>query len=625
MLRGLKFASQAGIRIPNRFKAWRRIVQDRTLAVAAPKFLNSRSEIFVLGSCFANEIRHVLETSNLVVHPAIDTEIAELMPAAVKLEPAWGRWDERVHYQCYTPFSIQQEIAQATGGWSADDLAIFQSKSEGKTAYWDPYRRSVYAYSEENLLRIRTIMNERIRVGLQRADVIVFTLGFVEAFRVRQFGGFAAEYNTAFRSKLEFYNGDYEASYGAMIDACNRILGKYPDKRIIVTVSPIPLNRTFSDNDVITATMRAKSILRTVADKLEYEFENVYYWPSYEYVMWSGEGFRDNDLRHVRSDTVFEITSAFGDSFFSGDVAQRMKTSFKSRQDRNEIRESERHCKSNSQTANADGGDNRSASGLPTKIYFWRQRRNLKRALDRLLLGQNELAVLHGTRSHDLYEEYGDREMREYERGICRALKAGRLARIPYKDVRACYIAPVVDQIESLGAKLQRSVKVVEIGCGNGTNLMLLRQCFPNGLSLAGIDISPSRIHEGKKYWGAKLANVDMQTASATDLHLYEADSFDLVFSICALEQIPYRLHEVVSEMMRISNGKIVCVEPVYEFGNDVQRLYNVTADQCRTLLAELSRPELHLEQCGLMPVLHNPLNPVGLLRATKKPKKPQL
>ncbi|MEL6680565.1 MAG: GSCFA domain-containing protein, partial [Pseudomonadota bacterium] len=86
----------------------------------------------------------------------------------------------------------------------------------------------------------------------------------------------------------------------------------------------IPLNRTFTQLDVISATMRAKSILRTACDEMQARYDNVHYWPSYEFVMWSGEGFREDDVRHVRREVAHEITRSFCRAFFDPADATRI-------------------------------------------------------------------------------------------------------------------------------------------------------------------------------------------------------------------------------------------------------------------------------------------------------------
>lgn len=326
MLKDLKFIPLKGKEIKKHFKIWSRIASDQVLPTPSYDFFNEETEVFVIGSCFANEIRSVLERVEITVHPKIDSEIAPLFPEELKVAPSWGGWDERVHYQCYTPMSIQQEISQALGDWEMEDEAVIETSKDGKSIFWDPYRRSVYANSREDLLRIRSMMNERIRDGIAKANFIIITLGLVEAYRLKNFSGYAAELIPAFMKETNFENLSYEQAHAAVADVCDKINNAYPDKKIIISVSPIPLNRTFAATDVITATTRGKSILRVVADAVVEKRDYVFYWPSYEYVMWSGRAFREDDLRHVTPEIVNEITSAFLSSFFSEKVAQKLGT-----------------------------------------------------------------------------------------------------------------------------------------------------------------------------------------------------------------------------------------------------------------------------------------------------------
>ena len=68
---------------------------------------------------------------------------------------------------------------------------------------------------------------------------------------------------------------------------------------------------TFTKNDVYVANMESKSLLRAVAGQVCREEENVHYFPSFEIATaLHGKGHNE-DGRHVREQTVFEITSAF--------------------------------------------------------------------------------------------------------------------------------------------------------------------------------------------------------------------------------------------------------------------------------------------------------------------------
>jgi len=259
-----------------------------------------------------------------------------------------------------------------------------------------------------------------------------------------------------------------------------------------------------------------------------------------------------------------------------------------------------------------------SMSSLRTQWFFLRKKSSMLRHLKRKVRQTERSATLHDEGSKEIYDAYGERELHQYETGTCRALVNGEIKRLPYTEVRSAYVAPIIAEIERLQAAVDRPVRVLEVGCGNATNLMLLRQHFGDTVELSGIDISANRIDCGRSYWQDRLDGVELQQASATDLSLFADGHFDLSYSICALEQITFRIHEVVSEMKRVSSQRIVCVEPIYEYGNDAQRLYNIVNDQCRTLLQDMRSNELDVEEHGLLSILHNPLNPVGLVVGKK-------
>jgi hypothetical protein len=57
-----------------------------------------------------------------------------------------------------------------------------------------------------------------------------------------------------------------------------------PNIRFILTVSPVPLTATKSNNHVLVATMESKSILRAVAGQLMTNNTHIDYFPSYEII-----------------------------------------------------------------------------------------------------------------------------------------------------------------------------------------------------------------------------------------------------------------------------------------------------------------------------------------------------
>ena len=78
------------------------------------------------------------------------------------------------------------------------------------------------------------------------------------------------------------------------------------------TVSPVPLNRTMTDQDILIANTYSKSTLRAVVGAIVDRHDNVFYVPSYERVMLSKDSsIWRPDLRHVVDDFVGTIASSF--------------------------------------------------------------------------------------------------------------------------------------------------------------------------------------------------------------------------------------------------------------------------------------------------------------------------
>jgi hypothetical protein len=98
------------------------------------------------------------------------------------------------------------------------------------------------------------------------------------------------------------------------VEKIHGLLMKYghPDTQLIVTVSPVPLMATFSNQDVVMANTYSKSVLRAIAQEWAAAHNNVHYFPSYEIVQNSDRAVTWlEDLRHVRGEVVRHIMDIF--------------------------------------------------------------------------------------------------------------------------------------------------------------------------------------------------------------------------------------------------------------------------------------------------------------------------
>ncbi len=88
------------------------------------------------------------------------------------------------------------------------------------------------------------------------------------------------------------------------------------DFQFVVTVSPVPLQATFTDQDVIVANAESKAVLRAAAGAFARRHDNVSYFPSYEMVTHSHPDFALRpDRAHVEWAMVDRIMSSFIDAY----------------------------------------------------------------------------------------------------------------------------------------------------------------------------------------------------------------------------------------------------------------------------------------------------------------------
>jgi len=103
-----------------------------------------------------------------------------------------------------------------------------------------------------------------------------------------------------------------------------------------------------------------------------------------------------------------------------------------------------------------------------------------------------------------------------------------------------------------------KTIKVLEIGCGLGRWYMILRNNFKN-LEYYGIDISEEMIKVAKRL--TKYERFYVMSASKLE---FPDNYFDVVFSITVLHHIPFKEKEkAIKEMIRVTKkgGYIIIIE----------------------------------------------------------------
>ena len=301
-------------------RKWLFFMRNPRLAVPHKPLIRTDSKIFCMGSCFALEIKKVLRSLGYQVHPYEYDLPVQLSTGAVRL--ASGR--ELVHYNTFT---ILQEFEKAFGLWSQgenDFWVVRRKQKPGMEVFRDPYRREVYSATKEDIVRVTRAFDEVIKKGVGESDLYIFTLGLTEVWRKRDDGRYVCAgpglSGAGWHEDTEFVQSGFEDNYKNVRKLVELILSKFPDRHIILTVSPVPMARTFSKNDVYTANAESKSVLRAVAGQASREFPNVHYFPAFEMCaaldrFGKRKVYNSVDGRHVRPEIVQCVTEAFLDAY----------------------------------------------------------------------------------------------------------------------------------------------------------------------------------------------------------------------------------------------------------------------------------------------------------------------
>jgi len=296
---------------------WSLAERGRKVSVPRVPLIKQTTKIFTIGSCFALEIHSALSALGYEMYPEysklqvnVGREVAGLLP-------------DKSTLAYYTPASIHQEIMRALNCeyYEKDDLYsaknpknYFARKLNQEEVFHDPYRRDIYASDMSSLLSLSRRISKRMQEGIEKADVLIITLGLIEAWRNRANGLWVCrcpvKSDDPEWTRLELNILSATDCYFYLNDLLTRLFQVYPQKKVILTVSPIPLGKTFSGDDIVVANTNSKSTLRVVTGQIVREWENqVFYWPSYEYAM--GSDVFEEDGRHVQQGHIYTIVSDF--------------------------------------------------------------------------------------------------------------------------------------------------------------------------------------------------------------------------------------------------------------------------------------------------------------------------
>ena len=293
-------------------RGWKRFMADRAITAVPVPVVARKDRFFVMGSCFAEEIRLALEHELGEGHVGPDYRHLSFDKAHVQVDGL----PERNHLNTYNAYSVLQEVERMLRLWQPADNDYWQLADKVQC----PYRRLVFADTPVAFNAVSKDLDAVLRKGFDEADHFVFTFGMTEIFINRASGrvsnqkpgyGFGGGGN-----ETMYHRATFAENLATMERLVDLITERKPGAKIFVTVSPVPLMWTFSGEDIFVANSLSKCTLRAALGQLAENRKNVYYFPSYEAVVASGPNAWGPDGRHVRREIVEQITRGFVASYF---------------------------------------------------------------------------------------------------------------------------------------------------------------------------------------------------------------------------------------------------------------------------------------------------------------------
>jgi hypothetical protein len=312
---------------------WSKISRSKSIylpTVDEYKIVNNNSKICSLGSCFADRITYELAKKKIDIG---EINLAESDKNNKHLTFPWGSF--------FNPLNFIQIINHILEIKKIDfneetfikvpvDLkgnnfdTSTQQKMDEKFKLMNLHAKIKHNYSDYQNSQKKVSENlNKLKVCLLGCDTVIITLGLIETWIDKKsdvawhsFHGNALE-KKSIGDKAYFKQLTYEEVSDCIKQLVDTIVGSLK-KKIIFTISPVPMAFTFTNKDVILANRYSKSLLRTSIEKY-IDNENTFYFPSFEVVVDSigiENSFKDDKV-HVR-DPIFDnyIGPLFFKSFF---------------------------------------------------------------------------------------------------------------------------------------------------------------------------------------------------------------------------------------------------------------------------------------------------------------------
>jgi hypothetical protein len=296
---------------------WKRVVGDRPPTEITDwykkKWDITDARVATAGSCFAQHIGARLRSSGFRF---VDVEpIPRLFSSEHAADWGFGIYSAR-YGNVYTTRQLLQLLQRATGEFTPAEPAW-----EWKDGFVDPFRPTIEPHPMASIDEVQACQKSHLASVLrlfQQTDVFVFTLGLTEGWLSREDGSVfpvcpGTQGGTFDAARYAFINFSYPEVLADLESFMSRARQINPRMKFLLTVSPVPLMATATQDQVVVASTYSKSVLRAVAGFLAGRHDHVDYFPSFEIIsahVMKGQ-FYSADMRGVEYAGVEHVMRQF--------------------------------------------------------------------------------------------------------------------------------------------------------------------------------------------------------------------------------------------------------------------------------------------------------------------------
>ena len=294
--------------INNRWKKVERSDKIYLPTLNKQPIITKNTKVCLMGSCFADEMGWVLAENNINIGEV------EYTPSMRHVSYPWGTFFSPMSIADILEISLNQKteeffdektfirVPRSLEGSHYEKLNQLSTNDDFKLINLFFKARS----DTKDYKLAKKIIKQKLdllRTSILDADVVIVTLGLIETWvdKCKKKAWHSFHGDTLKKTSIENLAQFKQLNFTEVCEYIKKIINLIEDKKIIFTISPIPLNFTFTNRDVVLANKYSKSVLRAAVDSF-IDDKKIFYFPSLEIVQdcvgWPNSFKKDK--RHVK-------------------------------------------------------------------------------------------------------------------------------------------------------------------------------------------------------------------------------------------------------------------------------------------------------------------------------------